>query len=200
MRRAIMLLLLLFFSAVLIGSRYYPTVQRIEVMGGNHYSREEILALANLAPGTPFLWVTPWHLKNLMSDPWISHVRVIRHWPDTISLSVWERQPVLTDGERVYAIDGTVLPNATTQEGLTRLKGWGERRLDEVMHLLRLLAEFQPEMISYSPGGFEVRLANTRLYAPSVDALREHWAGFLSSMSQAGSVIAVYPWGVSVQP
>jgi cell division protein FtsQ len=196
-RRVFLSLLLVLFGGLLLTSRYYPTIARIEVTGGMHYSREELLALANFDVGDPFLWVTSWRLQRLIHDPWISHVRVIRHWPDTISLTVWEREPVLYDGETVYALDGTVLPNVKETAHLTRLEGWGAPRIAEALELRRLLAQFEPEVISYTPGGFEVRLTTTQLFTPNVELLKAHWAGFLS---QRGRFVAVYPWGVSVQP
>ena len=45
--------------------------------------------------------------------------------------------------------------------------------------LLRLLEVFEPEMLSYSPSGFEVRMAHTELFTPGVEALRAQWSGFL---------------------
>lgn len=196
-RRTVLLALLLLMVGLVVTSRFAPQVERIEVTGGEHYDRGEILKLARLAPNDPFLWVTPWSLQDLVNDPWISHVRVMRHWPDTISLRVWEREPVLFDGETAYALDGTVLPGVGNTDRITRLEGWGTRDLDEILELRRMLAEFEPEVIRYSPSGFEVELADTVLYTPSSYDLQRHWAGFLS---RRGSYVAVYPWGVSVRP
>lgn len=198
MRRAVMLTLLIILSSILLGSRVYPKVTRIEVSGAEHYSDEEVLRLARLSPGDPFLWVTSSKIRRLVRDPWILGVRVIRHWPDTISLTLWERWPVATDGERVWAMDGTVLPDASEPKAsLVQIDGWGDDRTSEALELLRLLAEYRPEMLSYSPNGFHIRLANTELFTPNVAALKEHWAGFISGR---GSKVAIYPWGVSIKP
>lgn len=197
MRRALLLALLLALSTLLIGSRFYPEVTRIEVYGNEYYDKEDILELAHVQLGDPFLWVTKKRVDELLDNPWIRQVRILKHWPNTIALTVEERQAAIIYGATVYALDGTVLPNAPQTETLIRLKGWGEDRSDEAMELLRLLAQFEPEVISYSPSGFDIRLANGRLYTPSADALKQQWGAFLS---QQGSFVAVYPWGVSVQP
>ncbi len=199
MRRTLMLLLLIILSALLIASRFYPKVERIEVSGMTHFSKEELLALANLAPQDPLVWVNRWRLRNLMANPWIYKARIIRHWPDTVSLTVWERQAVATDGVQTYALDGTVLPNVAEEvkEGLVRIEGWGNDRSREALELVQLLAEYDLKVISYSPDGFDLRLAETTVFTPSLAALKEHWAGFVS---QQGSKISVYPWGVSVKP
>lgn len=198
MRRPLMLALLTALVALLVTTRFYPQVTRTEVLGASHYSKGEILALANLERGDPLLWVTKWRSASLTQDPWIRRARIIRHWPDTLSIAVWERQPFAHFGETVYALDGTVLPNVSTEqkETLVTLRGWGPERIDEALTLLRLVAPYEPEVLSYSPSGFDVRFAESSLYTPNVDLLRSHWSGFVG---QSSKQVAVYPWGVSVQ-
>ena len=197
MRRPLMLALLAALLALLVTTRFYPQVTRVEVLGASHYSEAEVLALANLERGDPLLWVTRWRSDALVQDPWISRARIIRHWPDTLSVAVWEREPFARFGETVYALDGTVLPNGSTeQKGLVTLRGWGPDRTEEALTLLRLVAPYEPEVLSYSPSGFDIRFSDSSLYTPSVDLLRTHWSGFVA---QSEKRIAVYPWGVSVQ-
>lgn len=199
MRRRIMLVLLILLCLLVFISRLTPRISRIEVSGHAHYSATEILALADIAPGDPLLWVTTWRLRRLAEDPWIARVRVIRHWPDTLAITVWERTPAVIEGDMVMALDGTVLPNVSedTKANLVVLSGWGTSGRDEALELAALLADFKPEVISYSPGGFEVRHANGWLYTPSIALLKEHWGGFVS---QPGGYVSVYPWGVSALP
>jgi hypothetical protein len=52
-------------------------------------------------------------------------------------------------------------------------------------------------VITYTPEGFELVLANVILVTPSVEALRAQWSAF---ESQRGGRVAVYPWGVSSAP
>lgn len=197
MFRRIMIALLVLFSLFLAATRFYPHVERIEVSGNVHYDRDAVLAMAGLEPGDPLLWVTSWRFQKLLSDPWITRVRVIRHWPDTISVTLWERTPFAAEGATVYAKDGTVLPDVSDTSTLIQFDGWGGDRTAEALALARLLSAYGPEMVGYSPSGFEIRLAQSTLYTPSLDALETHWAGFAS---QQEGKISVYPWGVSVQP
>ena len=197
MRRPLMLALLVALVALLVTTRFYPQVTRVEVLGASHYSEEEVLALASVGRGDPLLWITKWRSDSLVQDPWIHRARIIRHWPDTLSVAVWEREPFARFGETVYALDGTVLPNVSTeQKELVTLRGWGPDRTEEALTLLRLVAEYEPEVLSYSPSGFDIRFSDSSLYTPSVDLLEAHWSGFVA---QSEKRIAVYPWGVSVQ-
>jgi len=194
-----MLTLLLALCALLVVTRFYPKVTRLEVTGASHYSGPEVLALAKLDVGDPLLWVTKWQVEGLLDDPWIRGARVVRYWPHRVSVTVEERTPALVEGATVYALDGTVLPDVSRKERaeLVTLKGWGPDRRDEALELLRLLAEFRPEVISYSPSGFTVHFAESSLYTPDIAPLRAHWSGFLAQRERS---VAVYPWGVSVQP
>jgi cell division protein FtsQ len=196
MRRPLTLLLAL-LTALLIGSRFYPRLSYIDVAGASHYTAAELAALAGLSPGQPLLWITTWSLAGLVRDPWIESARVVRRWPDRVLLEVTERTPAFSYGERVYALDGTVLPGADPRAAPVTLTGWGASRLEEAAELLRLLADFQPEVLSYSPSGFTVFFADSTLYTPDVASLRAHWSGFVE---HRGFSVAVYPWGVSVQP
>ncbi len=184
---------------ILVGTWLWPRVERVEVFGNVHHSREQVLSLANVAPGDPFLWVTRYRVRALAQDPWVLNARVTRHWPDTIAIAVVEREPVLSDGETSWAIDATALPSvpAAVHDTLPRLEGWGTPRLDEALELLAMLTDYGVEVITYTPEGFELELANAVLVTPSVEALRAQWSAF---ESQRGGRVAVYPWGVSSAP
>ncbi|HEX7003248.1 MAG TPA: FtsQ-type POTRA domain-containing protein [Trueperaceae bacterium] len=194
--RPLLVVLALLAVALLIGSRFYPTIETVAVSGNSHYDREEVRELAGVEPGGALLWVNRWSLAELANDPWIRRARVIRHWPDTVSINVWERTPVITDGTSSWAADGTLLPGVSeeTKAGLVRLEGWGEPRLEEALKLLELLSQFGPRVISYSPEGFDIELREKSLYTPGVAVLERHWAAWTN---QRGSRVAVYPWGVS---
>jgi cell division protein FtsQ len=194
--RPFVLALLVLAAAAIVTSRFVPKVTRVEVSGNQHLSRAQVLKLADVAPGDPFLWVTRYRLRHLSHAPWVRKARVIRHWPDIVSIMVWERQPALTDGTTTWAADGTVLPgvSATVRSHLPRLKGWGPPRLREALTLLRLLHSYGPKVISYTPEGFEIQLTGTSLFTPSAEALEKQWAAF---ESHRGGRVAVYPWGVS---
>jgi cell division septal protein FtsQ len=190
-----MILLLLLLLGVVIASRYYPKITYIAVYGNRHYSSTDVLELANISLKDPFFWVTRQKIEHLETDPWISQASVIRDFPNAIHVSITERKPILSDGEQSYAIDGTVLPDVIVDDShLIKFSGWGTSRFPEVVELVKLLAEHNLEMISYTPAGFTLTFASTKVFTPSVDYLKKHWA---SVLSQQGKELSVYPWGVS---
>jgi cell division protein FtsQ len=186
--------------ALLAVSRFWPTVQRIETVGGAHHDRASLLRLARVAPGDPLLWITRWRVDGLSEDPWIRRARVTRHWPDAVAIAVWERTPLARSGEgagaTVWAEDGTVLPGARESEraSLPVVRGWGGDRVGEALTLLRLLKDREPKVIQYTPEGFEIALSDAVLFTPGVAALRRQWAAV---ERHRGGRLAVYPWGVS---
>lgn len=194
--RKVLIGLVVLLLAALIASRFTPVLQRVEVMGNTTLSADEVRKLADVKIGDPFLWVTAFRVRRLVANPWVERVSIVRHWPDVVSITIWERTPAITDGARTWALDGTVLPGVPPDvaASLPRLTGWGAPRVEEALAILRLLVDFEPRVISYTPEGFEIQLTGTKLFTPSPDALREHWAAFTS---QLGGNIAVYPWGVS---
>lgn len=198
MFRPIALILLGLSLVVFVGSRFYPTIGRIHVLGTAHYSEAEILQLADIGVGQPLLWVTTWRLERLERDPWIRDVRVTRQLPGTLYIEVNERRVLLVKGASGLAEDGTVLPNVTPRDtrGAVPLRGWGRDRSREALELYRLVADRRPQVVSYAPSGFTVSFAGSSLYTPNVASLKTHWSAFLS---QRVGDVAVYPWGVSVQ-
>ena len=193
------LLTLLALALALVGlSRVTPIIERVEVAGAARLTEEEVMQLANVAPGDPLLWVVRGSVAGLLDSPWIAAARVERIWPDTVRIVVAEREPVLVQGagERAWSRDGRPLPGVPPEEaaGLPRVEGWGEARIDEAVRLAALLAARSPRVISYSPAGFDIELADGSLWTPSAAALESHWA---AATSERGRRIAVYPWGVS---
>jgi cell division septal protein FtsQ len=196
-----MLFALVILLGLVLGSRFYPTVDYVVVSGNKHYSATEIAKLANIAVGTPFFWITQQRIRALADDPWLQNVQIIREFPDAIHIRVVERVPVLTDGMQSYAIDGTVLPdvNAEARESLVNLSGWGESRVAEALQLWQLLHAQGLEVISYSPAGFTLQFESTEqgtadVFTPSVEALKTQWA---SVMALKGKRLALYSWGVT---
>lgn len=189
--------LALLIIALLVGSRLYPEIKRVEVLGNERLSEEEILELARLAEGDPLLWVNAWTVRGLSTSPWIRQARVTRHLLErTIAVTIWERTPVATDGATVWAKDGTIMFGVPPEEAqrLVQIRGWGEPRIEEALDLLLLLADHEPKVVSYTPEGFEIQFAGGVLVTPQAQDLKNHWSAFVS---HRGRRVAVYPWGVS---
>jgi len=178
------------------GSRLWPLVDYAYVNGNERYSDAQVLWLANVAVGDPLLWITRWSLTGLENDPWIARARVVRHWPDTVSITVVERKPLLQDGEVAWSADAVALPGLSDSElaALPLVSGWGEPRIAEAVRLLELMGSSSVEVISYTPDGFDITVGGATIFTPSVAALEAQWAAVEGRL---GSRLAVYPWGVS---
>ncbi|MEM7735001.1 MAG: FtsQ-type POTRA domain-containing protein [Deinococcota bacterium] len=208
MRRLMMLLVLGLLVGGMLLTRYYPALTTISVDGNQHHSQDAVLALANVTPGDPFLWVTSQRVADLARDPWVRSAQLTRTWPNTLNITIKEREPLLVfhdaHGEHVYAKDGTLLYGVSTEtkNALVSLRGWGDGRLAEALALSQLLADYDLRSLEYSPYGFDINLANGQVFTPSADDLVTHWAGFSdyvsNSIAREDSHLAVYPWGVSV--
>jgi cell division protein FtsQ len=208
MRRFFLLSLLLLLLGLVYASRYYPTVQYIQVSGNVRFTANEVAALAGVSVSDPMLWMTEGQINALASNPWIQNAQFIRAFPTAVHIQITERVPVLTDTVQSYALDGTVLPdvNAAARQSLIQLRGWGENRIVEALELVALVnADTRHtnklKMISYSSAGFTLQFeTNTELtreiFTPSVEALKTQWASVMT-LSETSQTIALYPWGVT---
>src|SRR5690554_1291990 len=113
--RLLVVILGMLTLALGVGSRFWPTVELAFVNGNQHHSRERVLWLANIQEGDPLLWINRWSLAALEADPWIARASVVRHFPDTVSISVSERTPKLTDGTVVWGEGGVELPGVSQE-------------------------------------------------------------------------------------
>lgn len=195
MRVLVIVLGLVAFS-IGLGSRFYPAIDQIAVAGNSHYSIADIAWLAAIEQGNPLLWVNRWSVAGLVNDPWIERVSVVRHWPDTVSITVWEREPRFSDGTNAWSGDGVLLPFVAEEVlgELPLVTGWGGDRTTEVLQLLDVLDAFTPVVISYTPDGFDITLADAKLFTPGVELVEAQWAAISGRL---GNRLAVYSWGVS---
>jgi hypothetical protein len=114
-------------------------VKKVWVEGNSHASEKEILSIAGVQPGDPWLLFDAAGVKRrVRTHPWIDDVVVGRPWPGSVRLAVRENVPVaLLDwgGERHgLAEDMKILPaHAADSSALPQIRGFthrGKRGID----------------------------------------------------------------------
>jgi len=83
------------------------SLKSIEVVSGKHLTREEILGLTGIEPGKNLLRM---NLKlmgeRILQNPWVETVKINRYFPDAISITVAEREPVaIVNMSFIYYLD-----------------------------------------------------------------------------------------------
>lgn len=78
-----------------LGSATFCRLKNIEVSNTKRISRDEVLALASIAPGKDMVRM---NLKSMGEqigrNPWVESVHIRRYYPDTLSVAVSEREPL----------------------------------------------------------------------------------------------------------
>ncbi|BCS52298.1 cell division protein FtsQ/DivIB [Geobacter sp. SVR] len=70
-------------------------VKNIDVSTAKHLTREEILSIAGVEPGRDLLHMNLKRMgEQLTQNPWVETVRIHRYFPDGLSISITEREPV----------------------------------------------------------------------------------------------------------
>jgi cell division protein FtsQ len=83
--------------------------------------------------------------KAVMELPWVERVEARKRWPDTLQLTVYERQPYARwGGERLISRSGEIfkVPGADAMQGLPQLSGPDERLADVLAFHAECLREF----------------------------------------------------------
>ncbi|WP_243368471.1 cell division protein FtsQ/DivIB [Fundidesulfovibrio soli] len=114
----------------------YFTIRDLQITGINRMSREDVVAQAELTQGQNLLAVNMENVESLlMRNPWIESAQVTRVLPDTLRISVTEREPsylvqyeeslCYADGEgriidKVQADKFVSLPQVEVESGMER--------------------------------------------------------------------------------
>jgi cell division protein FtsQ len=81
------------------------------VVGAQHTGSEAVLEAAGLVDHPPLIDVDPKSAaRRVQRLPWIAHAEVVRHWPDSVTISVTERVPLgsmARPGRGVALVDAT---------------------------------------------------------------------------------------------
>jgi cell division septal protein FtsQ len=71
------------------------SLKAIEVSDARHLTRDEILGLAGLEPGKDLLRMNLKRMgEHILQNPWVETVRINRYFPDAVSITITEREPI----------------------------------------------------------------------------------------------------------
>jgi cell division septal protein FtsQ len=78
-----------------VSSVKFCSLKTIEVSSAKHLTRDEILGLAGIEPGNALLSLNLKRMgEHLLQNPWVETVRINRYFPDAVSISITEREPI----------------------------------------------------------------------------------------------------------
>ncbi len=88
------------------------SLKTLDISPCKHLTRDEIVGLAGVEPGKELLRMNLKQIgEHILQNPWVETVRVNRYFPDTISITIVEREPLaIVNMGFIYYLDkkGTV--------------------------------------------------------------------------------------------
>jgi cell division protein FtsQ len=201
---------LLVMGALFAASWFVLPVEHVTVQGNNHLPANLVARLANANTGQPWLWINASRAAALEAHPWVQSSVITRRFPNSVEINLVERVPAATvinrDGSRVaVALDGTLLPNALSSNGLpaVTIRGWGgndANNLKSALQILSLLQKEKVKEIRYTPQGFTILKGNSEkpgtIFTDSYASLLVHGGSVTMTASLR---VNIHPWGVSIQ-
>jgi cell division septal protein FtsQ len=84
------------------------SLKSIEVSTAKHLTRDEILGLAGAGPGKDLLRMNLKQMgEHILQNPWVETVQINRYFPDGLSITITEREPVaIVNMGFIYYLDG----------------------------------------------------------------------------------------------
>jgi cell division protein FtsQ len=159
----------LFTTWRLLASATFFRLNTIEVANSRRLSRDEILAIAGVAPGRDLLRMDLKVMgEHLLQNPWVESVRIRRYLPDALSIAIVEREPLaVVNMGFIYYLDakGTIF----------KVLNHGDR-LD-----YPVITGFSEEDLSSDPAGTREALKST---CELLKILREKGAFILADVSE----------------
>jgi cell division protein FtsQ len=134
-------------------------LSRVEVVGNQRLSSDEVRQAADLRPGTSlFRLDLDRATRALAESSWIRRASLARHWPSVVAITLEERRPAafVDLGGRLYVADdrGEVFKRASPQDGLDLplLSGLSRSRFvsdrsavqQQILSALTLLSDLGP--------------------------------------------------------
>jgi len=152
-----------------LGSTNFCRLKTIEVSSAKHVSRDEILSIAGVEPGSDLLRMNMKRMgEQLSRNPWVETVHVRRYFPDSLSIAVTEREPLaVVNMGFIYYLD--------KKGSVFKVLNQGDR-LD-----YPVITGFSEEDLSSDPAGSREAL---RLSCDLLNILREKGAFILADVSE----------------
>ena len=128
-------------------------VRKIELRAEySHVSAEQIRATVETHLGNGFFAVQLQDVRDAVSRlPWVERVEARKQWPDTLSLTVYERQPFARWGEsRLISRSGDLfeVPGTDSMQGLPQLSGPDAHLAEVIAFQAECLREFSGSGLS----------------------------------------------------
>jgi len=95
-RILVMSAIALVVAAATVGTLMSPlfSISRFDVRGVDRVTSDAVIAASTLSMGDPLIRVDSERaVASIESLPWVSRVEVVRRWPQTVEITVVERQP-----------------------------------------------------------------------------------------------------------
>lgn len=168
---------------IFIGDKHYFDLKHVEITGLHRASEAEMMHLSELPVGHSIFSVDLKRARvGIERHPWVKHVRLTRHLPDSVRIEVTENEPkaLLAIGERRYYVndEGTPFKPESTLDAvpsdLVRIDGLeggdleplekGQRKLKRALELIdtyraHALATLAPlNAVTYRYDGFELNV------------------------------------------
>ena len=117
-----------------------------------HVSAEQIRATVSNHLGKGFFALELADVQDAVAKlPWVERVEARKHWPDTLSLTVYERRPFARWGaKRLISSNGVIfsVPGSEDMQGLPQLSGPDERLAEVISFHAQCLREFSGSGLS----------------------------------------------------
>jgi cell division protein FtsQ len=85
----------LFVAWRALGAATFFRLKTVEVSSSKRLTREEILSMAGVEPGRDLLRMNLKRMgEQIAQNPWVETVRIHRYYPDGLSISIVEREPL----------------------------------------------------------------------------------------------------------
>jgi cell division protein FtsQ len=179
---------------------FFP-VKQVLISGSKNLDPKEVARMAGVSRGNPWLWVSTARAAALEREPWVLSAKIVKQFPDTVTISLVERVPLATwkhAGKReVIAEDGTVLPTASAK---LQLEGETAARFAEALLVARVARDMGAERVKFDSNGYVVGLGKGEIWVSSYPSLLKYGESVrMMTMQQKARRINVYSWGVSLQ-